>query len=289
MMAQQMIVEKSVINMFKMTKELKLFIKKIVDLQIQEIFGIENAKGNLITFVDSDDELENVDLYAKIIYNMKRDLVDIACFGYKKINDNNEIIEKINVDNDRFLIQNQKFSLLYQGAFYTFACVMWNKIFKKEIFENIRFPSKKINEDEYIMHELFFMAHKIGLYSDEVYYLYKQRENSITKRYNKKRLDGIVALKKRIEFIIKNNLPNEFYQQTVNLLLYNIIQHYRSIEIYYSGKDKIRIQNDLNKEFKTYYESLKLKDIRIQNKIKFIMFRINPNFTTKVLNVFFKI
>lgn len=37
-----------------------------------------------------------------------------------------------------------------------------NKLYKKEIFKDIRYPKGKIHEDEYVIHRIFYKCRKIA-------------------------------------------------------------------------------------------------------------------------------
>ena len=61
------------------------------------------------------------------------------------------------------------------GWYYT---VMWNKLFKRELFSEIRFPKGKVYEDLFISHLLLERCRTVACISDTEYY-YSQRSGSI--------------------------------------------------------------------------------------------------------------
>ena len=61
--------------------------------------------------------------------------------------------------------------------------VTWNKLYKKELFHEVRFPVGKICEDNLTTYKLLARAKKV-VYLDLVLYRYFRRNNSITKKTN---------------------------------------------------------------------------------------------------------
>ena len=64
----------------------------------------------------------------------------------------------------------------YQTGFLPSA---WGKLYKAEVFKQVRFTKDVIFEDIDIMHEVFYKANTI-VYSNAKLYAYQHRENSIT-------------------------------------------------------------------------------------------------------------
>ncbi len=250
-------------------------------------YGISKATGDYITFVDSDDQLDEKiyeDILAKMILNKN----DIGCFNYCRIDANDNIIEKNDTIFEKQYSDDSKYIMLNFGNLYTYAVVAWNKIYRKEVFENLYYPFGKTNEDEFIIHKILHKINNIGVYNN-FGYKYRIRSNSITNSYNKNRLDVIEALENRLKFITEKKLPNYFFQQTLNIYLYSIIQHFRKIEKYYTENDKKIIEKELATKFKYNINKLNEKNIRIQNRIKFFIFKVNPVISVKILNLFSEI
>lgn len=73
------------------------------------------------------------------------------------------------------------------------AAVAWGKLYKKELFQTIRYPVGRLHEDEFTTYKLLFKNSKLAVISEKLYYYYCN-PNSITRlEWNYKRLDVIDA------------------------------------------------------------------------------------------------
>ena len=59
------------------------------------------------------------------------------------------------------------------------ASAMWNRLFRREIFETLRFPQGRINDDEVTVLHAYAQCKKI-VFVNRPTYFYRIRENSIT-------------------------------------------------------------------------------------------------------------
>jgi hypothetical protein len=63
----------------------------------------------------------------------------------------------------------------------TYCNVAWNKLYKKELFDTVRYPVGRINEDVYILYDLVSQCKKIAA-TDQIGYYYLFRAGSIMNR-----------------------------------------------------------------------------------------------------------
>lgn len=176
--------------------------------------GIKNAHGKYLIFIDSDDYV-NVHFVEDLYYALINTNADIAMCDYQKVYE-----KDVNIYNKNLSIietvKDNKFENLYNDK-STITTVAWNKIYKKEIFDKIKYPDGKIHEDEYIIPYILKQANSIT-YTNSKYYYYYQRPNSITGSYSMKRLDILKALRDRVHFFENNKilkaraLYNYYYQ-----------------------------------------------------------------------------
>ena len=207
-------------NSFNIAKEyeskdsrIKLYKQNNEGLSSARNKGLDNAQGEYILFVDGNDEIVNTMIYD--LYNLLINTnCDIAICSIKEINDDNHLIDNkeeiINIiDND------DKYDMIQKDPIR--SVVQWNKLFKKYIFDDIRFPVGKYHEDEYVIHKELFKANKIA-YTNKQLYLYYRNPNSISLNPDmKKRYDIVLAYKDRIEFFKKKKL-DKYLNNTYCLL-----------------------------------------------------------------------
>lgn len=136
--------------------------------------GILKATGKYIGFVDSDDEI-NKEMFAILHNNINKYNADISVCNYYFIRQDKKINKPYT---NEVLVTNteEALDLLYSNK--KFGNFAWNKLYKKGLFDNIKFPYGKKYEDIWIMHEIYSCATTI-VFQDLPLYLYFERENSI--------------------------------------------------------------------------------------------------------------
>ncbi len=164
--------------------------------------GIDMAKGDYITFVDSDDFVDSnmIEKMLKEAVDRSADLVICNRIYYYE---NGKTIVKKKYDKTAEMTPCESLRELMLGKKYDMAA--WAKMYKKELFNDIRFPVGKISEDYFVMYKLFDLSNKVVLIPDHLYY-YAQRKGSISKT-PKLRYDYIDAAKEQRDYILKK-YPN---------------------------------------------------------------------------------
>lgn len=184
--------------------------------------GLDIARGDYISFVDSDDYIAN-DMIETAYNAVIAEKADLCIFGIKWIYEDGKTYDKVSYSPiiDEMLNKNQAFhKLCLDGYFYYVTAV--NKLYKKSIFNNFRFPVGKLHEDEFTVHYIFNACEKIVSIKNELYF-YIQRENSIMhSQVSIKRLDGAYAFLDRSRFFKEKRLKDESfyaYRQACSVVL----------------------------------------------------------------------
>ncbi|ATO53392.1 hypothetical protein LA20531_07060 [Lactobacillus amylovorus DSM 20531] len=138
------------------------------------------ANGKWITFVDSDDVVRT-DYLSILLSNIKNsEDADIIMFRYKMFNNDDDIRNEVNhtgTYSENKLIALSKSDAMYYITTEEIGNYMWNKIFRRKLFQNIKFPIGRRYEDIAVLYRYFQLAQKICLYNDCLYF-YRQHPNS---------------------------------------------------------------------------------------------------------------
>ncbi len=159
--------------------------------------GIDISTGEYIGFVDSDDWIKP-DMYSTLYNNAVEHNADISIVNFYYVMASGEYIPFSNENTGT-----KVFGGVYKIAhnIRTTNNFAWNKLYRKSLFDTIRFPKGKIFEDIFTMYKLIDASNKIVL-SSECKYYYARRDNSITlSSFNMSHLDNIEAYIERYRYI----------------------------------------------------------------------------------------
>jgi len=183
--------------------------------------GLKIAKGEYISFVDSDDWIH--EKYIEKLYDLiTKSNADISMCDFIKTSDDNVKVDNSNEEITEYS-NIEALDLLMGGKLNVQFVVSWGKLYKRRLFENIKFPIGRIHEDEFTTYKLLYKAKKIVFTTSKLLF-YWQREDSImgTGEYNiKNRLDALDAFEERAVFFNKvglNDLCGKAYKSLFFLL-----------------------------------------------------------------------
>ena len=165
--------------------------------------GIDNSRGKYIGFVDSDDYIAP-DMYEVLYKNIIEYNADISMCGYYDCYEN-RIIQHSNDNSVYSYSQEEAIKIILDGKL--FSVHAWTKLYKREIFANIRYPKGKICEDAYIIMDIMKTVNT-AVFTPTPKYYYVHRSQSInTSKFSPRDFDRIDAHERNYE-IIKNEYPN---------------------------------------------------------------------------------
>ncbi len=168
--------------------------------------GLSNAKGDYITFLDSDDMIAPTFLETLITALEKNPSAQFAWCDFKEEIPNSfiktDISTFITVKNplDHFILRKKP----RIGAS---SCA---KLYKKQVLNNLEFPKGlTVGEDLIFLYTLLLQS-KVAVYVSEVLYFYRIRENSaMHKPLTQKRLDDEIEVTKRLFLLMQENELNK--------------------------------------------------------------------------------
>lgn len=194
----------NICNQYKrQDKRVKVIHKENGGLSDARNAGLNIATGKYIGFVDSDDIIHS-EMYERMYNCITKYNADIVQCKFKKFKSIEDINKLSNINNINIEYYTSKEAIMDMIDNNKINVNTWNKLYKRELFENERFPKGKIHEDEFLTYKLMYESNKIAYINEELYYYY-QNDNGIMNGSNLiKRLDRIEALEERSNFFLKN-------------------------------------------------------------------------------------
>lgn len=228
--------------------------------------GLNIAKGKLISFVDSDDYIEK-DFLKELKDNMRKYNSDISICNINYIKDGKKIIKNKYLIDDFYVSGKDKFNTIF-NEYDSISVYAWNKLYKIELFNNVRFPYGKIYEYSYILCNLLDESNIVS-YTSKTLYNYVYREESIGNRFGINHFNKIDSNNRKIEFFRKKGYDDLLVKEKNNKIN-NII-----INLSKMKKNKIKDKEVFNKYYKELLDTnkeVKWKDANKKAKL-FKIFR----------------
>lgn len=232
--------------------------------------GLDIASGEYVTFVDSDDYIDN-NMYEVLYRNVIEKSVDISACCYEYIDKNNKsLYNKDKIECIGGLYTGKSFlELQYKNSNSNIVCIcVWNKIYRKDIFRELRFEHT-IHEDEIICDQIFTQGYKIYLTDSPLYKYVENKDSIVNREFSKEKLVSLDILYNRVILYKEKNI-DLYYKALLSYCEMNIYYNLKSKSIGYNYKKYKRQFNKL------FLYAIKVNEISIKNKIRYLLYYLSP-------------
>lgn len=232
--------------------------------------GLDICLGEYVTFVDSDDWLD-IHMYKdlmELMVNMDADIVECNWeVIYDEMKDIKQPVTEVTV-----LRQVEAEKALFDGSGRA-TILPWNKIYKKNLFKNNRFPEGMMCEDQWLLPKIYLKS-KQSIYVNQKYYYYYQSPNSVMRSsFGKKNLAALVAFEETRKLYLENGLQ-DLVQWCDTAYSFLLIKYYNlSLKKLESRSIAQKIKGCFNKRLKEY---LRNPHLNKKQKLLLIGYYIMP-------------
>ena len=159
--------------------------------------GLRTAIGTYLCFVDSDDYLEP-NVYGYMLKTLKEQCADAVQFSFRDVykdHTEDQILSPCVLNEREYLLRFTK----------DWSCpLLWNKLYKRSLFDGIAFEEGHKIDDEYFTYQGFLNPCRV-VFDETIIYNYRKRASSVMsspKAGEQRILDCIDSIAKRREKVV---------------------------------------------------------------------------------------
>lgn len=231
--------------------------------------GIENAKGDFLIFLDSDDWLE-IETIEYLVSQQLKNPKYFVMANFRSV-----YLDKLLNKQDRKILKTKEERLLSKDILKNFMYSKYRiksscyKLFSSKILKkyNIKFNDEiHHGEDGLFVFEYLLLVKKV-LYSNKVLWNILERQDSASreKKFNKKLFTAIKAVEKMIQLVSKDK------ELDTKMKGYLVL---RTMEVYFKGNssNSLKMKEEIYlKKFLYKYRAEFLYNAKLKDKIKFYL------------------
>ena len=162
--------------------------------------GLDIARGEWIGFADSDDTIEP-EMYGTLLRLAQEHHANLAVCGILPVDEQNKpLAPPLQTPQTAVLNREQAIARIAFAPFH----IAPNKLYRREIFAQLRYPVGKLNEDSFVAPAVLEQV-TTAVYTEQQFYRYRQRTGSImNSRQTLRNYDGVEAAYACWECLLRN-------------------------------------------------------------------------------------
>lgn len=269
----------------KTDDRIKVIHKKNGGLSDARNAALKIAKGDYFGFVDSDDYIAN-DMFETLCNLLENNNSDISIVSYYEIYNDKLIGVRDSKDLVNFNKLDAMKELLMDSRIQSYA---WNKLFKRDLFNGLEFPTGKNFEDIATTLLLFEKANKVTLLEEPKYYYLRRDDSIVGVRNYKTYMDYLEVIYDKYLYL-KDKYPEieiyNAYNYLINMIwVYSIISAFDLDTVFEKYKENYKLLEEILKE---YGEKL-ISMLDTYNKAIFYMLMLDVDASREPVKTLYKV
>ncbi|WP_042199050.1 glycosyltransferase family 2 protein [Paenibacillus camerounensis] len=266
---------------------IKVIHKKNGGLSSARNAGLDIAIGQYVGFVDSDDWITS-DMYEYLLDLIEKYDCDISSVSYM-LTKGNEAFRQAPININCYEGVDSLRNYLYEGMSKRVADYpVWNKLYNRQLFNNIRFPIGQLYEDGATNFLLLEKAKKY-VKSNKVSYYYYQDGAGITRRgFKQQDLEILEVSNQMLELALKykDDEINKLTEMKLARSYFSLLSKISFFGIGEEIENKKELVDRLNSQLRKKYFLLLKSPMPINRKIIMTLICININLVKMPVSIY---
>ena len=177
-------------------------------------YAFQHSDSEWITFIDSDDWVHPQYLEA-LLNAAEQHRTDVAVSIFQRT-------ESFYIDKPYASLDSERCETEAYYCAHNEVIIAWGKLYKKELFRDVRYPYGKIHEDEFTTYKLLFASgspQSIAVCSRVLYYYYQNPEGIMNTRWSEKNLVILEAREGQLAFYKEHGLDQAYHRLVIVYIL----------------------------------------------------------------------
>lgn len=238
--------------------------------------GLDHASGRYITFLDGDDYLDE-HMIARMYEEIEHSEYDMVVCDFLNL---------LPDEKDNFIVHLQEETVngrnvlehLKNERNYGLWTIVWNKIYKREVLENLRFPDGKYFEDEFFSNQLYLFSNQIHVIPDVLCYHRVLASSTMNTQKIENYLDLLDALQERLDIYFKYDYSED---EIYKVLIFLLDPFTKCVRAKFSGTNKKRVEQT-RRFIKIVSRRLMGKNLSFVKKSSLVIIGLFPDLTYRI-------
>ncbi len=252
--------------------------------------ALEKMTGTMVLFVDSDDFVH--EKMTEKLYNLLTETSSdmVSCFSESGSGDHFAETETIpgeaaasrevraSYDPDgkdhgaETYEGDDRFYCLFDERYRINLSVVWGKLYRREVFDDLRFAIGRIHEDELAMHHILGNCSRIAFTFERLYYYFERGGSTTNTGYRLKYLDLLYALEDRCSYFDQKGKEKLGFLSRREYLRRSQWHYYSMRKYHPDENEKARKIKDT---YRSYYDEIR-EHMTVAEKMRYGLFLWMP-------------
>ena len=181
--------------------------------------GIDASHGDYLSFVDSDDHVDERFIGLMFEASCRENTPLVICSVAQEDESGNDLIGIPALPSLPSISNRQCMELTYTNPG---AVTAWSKLYRRSIWDNIRFPKGRLHEDEFVFHEVMYQCETVAIVPERLYHYVQHSGSIMHSTYSIRSVDRIDAWLSRLSAFNQHHEKSNLVDPLIEMILHEV-------------------------------------------------------------------